>query len=310
MKAVYVEYLGEGYPTVQSTNAVSTRQGIYAVHGRNGTIILPGTCLQQQCTASPTSKTSALHHLTPLARRNKVMLDEDELFSSRSTSSSTIRVSDPDNANVIPSAHCHCISCNSMFKLNTSKLKQIANKVTKYKTTNDSTLGTIVSSTFANLATAYVLSNPLPVPVCVLVVGLAFGLRNVQNIIRQQTVSNTKLYHYVEVMSCPTGCTNGGAQLTTTQINNTRVLMNKKLTSLFPLQVESNSISLLPINETREAQITMQKALLNQIKEQYHALPQCHIPSFSSLQVQYPLPFMWTAFKGIIANLQTQALNW
>ena len=41
---------------------------------------------------------------------------------------------------------------------------------------------------------------------------LAYGFRNIQNIVRK-IKSNTCTYHYVEVMACPSGCLNGGGQI-------------------------------------------------------------------------------------------------
>jgi len=41
---------------------------------------------------------------------------------------------------------------------------------------------------------------------------LCYGQRNLQNLIRR-IASGTCPYHYVEVMACPRGCTNGGGQL-------------------------------------------------------------------------------------------------
>ena len=41
---------------------------------------------------------------------------------------------------------------------------------------------------------------------------LAYGFRNIQNIV--QKVKRKKCdYHFVEIMACPAGCNNGGAQI-------------------------------------------------------------------------------------------------
>lgn len=46
----------------------------------------------------------------------------------------------------------------------------------------------------------------------VLSFALAYGFRNIQNIVRK-IKSGTCNYHYVEVMACPSGCLNGGGQI-------------------------------------------------------------------------------------------------
>ena len=46
----------------------------------------------------------------------------------------------------------------------------------------------------------------------VLRVAIANGFRNIQNLV-QKLKRNKCLYDYVEVMACPSGCLNGGAQL-------------------------------------------------------------------------------------------------
>ena len=41
---------------------------------------------------------------------------------------------------------------------------------------------------------------------------LAYGFRNIQNIV--QKIKRGKCsYHFVEIMACPSGCTNGGGQI-------------------------------------------------------------------------------------------------
>lgn len=46
----------------------------------------------------------------------------------------------------------------------------------------------------------------------VLSFALAYGFRNIQNIVRK-IKSGTCSYHYVEVMACPSGCLNGGGMI-------------------------------------------------------------------------------------------------
>ena len=40
----------------------------------------------------------------------------------------------------------------------------------------------------------------------------AYGFRNIQNIV-QKIKKGSCAYHYVEIMACPSGCLNGGAQV-------------------------------------------------------------------------------------------------
>lgn len=47
---------------------------------------------------------------------------------------------------------------------------------------------------------------------CVLSFAIANGFRNIQNLV-QKLKRNKCTYHYVEVMACPSGCLNGGAQI-------------------------------------------------------------------------------------------------
>lgn len=47
---------------------------------------------------------------------------------------------------------------------------------------------------------------------CVLNFAIANGFRNIQNLV-QKLKRNKSTYHYVEVMACPSGCLNGGAQI-------------------------------------------------------------------------------------------------
>ena len=46
----------------------------------------------------------------------------------------------------------------------------------------------------------------------VLSVAIANGFRNIQNLLRQMKQRRCA-YHFVEVMACPAGCLNGGAQI-------------------------------------------------------------------------------------------------
>lgn len=46
----------------------------------------------------------------------------------------------------------------------------------------------------------------------VLKFALAYGFRNIQNIIRKAKTNKVSQYDYVEIMACPSGCINGGGQ--------------------------------------------------------------------------------------------------
>lgn len=59
---------------------------------------------------------------------------------------------------------------------------------------------------------------------------LAYGFRNIQNIIRklsQGRQGTRRLYDFVEIMACPSGCLNGGGQLRATQGENGRELLKR-----------------------------------------------------------------------------------
>ena len=59
---------------------------------------------------------------------------------------------------------------------------------------------------------------------------LAYGFRNIQNIIRR--IKQKKMtYHFVEVMACPSGCLNGGGQMKDDHIAGARVLDRKQILS-------------------------------------------------------------------------------
>ena len=46
----------------------------------------------------------------------------------------------------------------------------------------------------------------------VLSVAVAYGFRNIQNLVRSVKLKKSK-HHFVEVMACPSGCLNGGGQI-------------------------------------------------------------------------------------------------
>lgn len=52
---------------------------------------------------------------------------------------------------------------------------------------------------------------------------IANGFRNIQNLV-QKLKRNKSTYHFVEVMACPSGCLNGGAQIRPDQGTSTRDL--------------------------------------------------------------------------------------
>jgi len=47
----------------------------------------------------------------------------------------------------------------------------------------------------------------------VLKFAIANGFRNIQNLVQKLKRGKTAPYHFVEVMACPSGCVNGGAQV-------------------------------------------------------------------------------------------------
>ena len=57
---------------------------------------------------------------------------------------------------------------------------------------------------------------------------LAYGFRNIQNIIRR-IKQKRMTYHFVEVMACPSGCLNGGGQMKDDHLTGARVLDRKKI---------------------------------------------------------------------------------
>ena len=62
----------------------------------------------------------------------------------------------------------------------------------------------------------YTLLSPTSQPL--LKFARAYGFRNIQNLVRKLKIKRTRgddlpLYHFVEVMACPSGCINGGGQL-------------------------------------------------------------------------------------------------
>jgi len=46
---------------------------------------------------------------------------------------------------------------------------------------------------------------------------IATGFRNIQTLVRKLKLKNSTLPHYIEIMACPTGCLNGGAQTRSTE---------------------------------------------------------------------------------------------
>lgn len=57
----------------------------------------------------------------------------------------------------------------------------------------------------------------------ILAVAIANGFRNIQNLVQKIKRKKCK-YHFVEVMACPSGCLNGGAQLRPENIQQSRTL--------------------------------------------------------------------------------------
>jgi len=63
-----------------------------------------------------------------------------------------------------------------------------------------------------DIAEAVVDTEDKPVKFCI-----ATGFRNIQTLVRKLKAKTT-MPHYVEIMACPTGCLNGGAQVRPTNI--------------------------------------------------------------------------------------------
>ena len=55
---------------------------------------------------------------------------------------------------------------------------------------------------------------------------IANGFRNIQNIV-QKIKRNKCPYHYIEIMACPSGCLNGGAQIRPDSSIHTKEFINK-----------------------------------------------------------------------------------
>lgn len=55
---------------------------------------------------------------------------------------------------------------------------------------------------------------------------IANGFKNIQNLV-QKLKRGKSLYHYVEVMACPSGCLNGGAQVRPTDSITSKELTHK-----------------------------------------------------------------------------------
>jgi iron only hydrogenase large subunit-like protein len=204
---------------------------------------------------------------------------------------------------------------------------------------------------------SYRLTSPLPSPICVLSTCTAFGLRNVQAIVQQHTQTSkikgagpiqetdsvssdpniqNRLYHYVEVMSCPSGCTNGGAQLTAMQIKTSRGLLNDAVKEYFGQSGENDDQSdendapedqtllsgILHIETSKDAQITQQKALLEKIRQSYQELPfKSNLFDQNDYKNQFSLNYwinnannaislLFTKFNPVVVNEELTAMRW
>lgn len=112
----------------------------------------------------------------------------------------------------------------------------------------------------------------------------AYGLRNMQNIVREIKSKRCK-YDFIEVMACPTGCLNGGGQmkaqapLTVKQALHA-VEQNYEETQVFR-PPEQNPV-VRQLYQTWLADSAEQSALLH---TQYHFVPQ--------LEIKNPLAIQW-----------------
>jgi hypothetical protein len=66
----------------------------------------------------------------------------------------------------------------------------------------------------------------------------AYGFRNIQSILLKMK-KGKNVYHYVEIMACPSGCTNGGGQL-------------KTLSSIIPLSTHTTTITAADVSSKNE----------------------------------------------------------
>uniref|UniRef100_A0A1A9WES9 Fe_hyd_SSU domain-containing protein n=1 Tax=Glossina brevipalpis TaxID=37001 RepID=A0A1A9WES9_9MUSC len=73
---------------------------------------------------------------------------------------------------------------------------------------------------------------------CLLKFAIANGFRNIQNLVQKLKRGKTQ-YHFVEVMACPSGCINGGAQIRPTSGQNVRELTSQ-LEQLYRQLPQSN----------------------------------------------------------------------
>ncbi|XP_043661570.1 probable cytosolic Fe-S cluster assembly factor GE22682 isoform X1 [Drosophila teissieri] len=79
----------------------------------------------------------------------------------------------------------------------------------------------------------------------VLKFAIANGFRNIQNMVQKLKRGKVSNYHFVEVMACPSGCINGGAQIRPTTGQHVREL-TRKLEELYhnlPLSEPENSLT-------------------------------------------------------------------
>nr|CAG4634758.1 EOG090X05AC [Alona affinis] len=117
----------------------------------------------------------------------------------------------------------------------------------------------------------------------VLKVAVANGFRNIQNIV-QRIKRNKCSYDYIEIMACPSGCLNGGAQLRQESTGESTKLLSARLDglhkSLKQRQASEETAQLLKGKWTNGAMTTDQDINL---RTSYHALPK----STSALTVKW-----------------------
>ena len=67
----------------------------------------------------------------------------------------------------------------------------------------------------------------------------AYGFRNIQNLV-QKLKRGRCLYHYVEIMACPSGCLNGGGQ-----VRSEDVTLSTAKEMLSQVEIVYNSVKLV-----------------------------------------------------------------
>jgi len=70
----------------------------------------------------------------------------------------------------------------------------------------------------------------------VLSFAIAYGFRNIQNLVQKIKQGKSIPYHFIEVMACPSGCLNGGGQIRPQNDENPKQLL-KRVESIYTQQL-------------------------------------------------------------------------